>query len=143
MVFRIGVHLGDVTVEGERIYGDGVNIAARIQELAEPGGICISGAVHEQVDSKLGLGWDDLGEQTVKNIPKSVRVFRVRAEAPAVETVTSPATSDRPSIVVLPFADMSQEKDQEFSRTFDRPEKTLTGKTPLDPEIVDDCPADV
>ena len=83
MEFRLGVHMGDVTVEGERIYGDGVNIAARLQGLAEPGGICISGAVHEQVESKLDLRCDDLGEQSLKNIPNPVHVYRVRLETEA------------------------------------------------------------
>ena len=114
MEFRIGIHLGDVTVEGERIYGDGVNIAARLQGMAEPGGICISGAVYEQVDSKLELRSDDLGEQTVKNIPKPVRVFRVRGVAPSTTSVAGAGANDRSSIVVLPFADMSPEKDQEY-----------------------------
>ena len=77
MEFRIGVNLGDVMVEGEQIYGDGVNVAARLESLAEPGGICISGTVHEQVGNKLALSYEDLGEQTVKNIAEPVRVFRV------------------------------------------------------------------
>ena len=76
MEFRIGVHLGDVTVEGDRIYGDGVIIAACLQGLAKPGGVTISGAVHEQVESKLDIACDDLGEQAVKNIPRPVRVWR-------------------------------------------------------------------
>ena len=77
MEFRIGINLGDVVVEGERIYGDGVNIAARIESLAEPGGICISGTVYEQIENKLALTYEYLGEQTVKNIAKPVRVWRV------------------------------------------------------------------
>jgi len=114
MEFRIGVHLGDVTVEGERIYGDGVNIAARLQGLAEPGGICVSGAVHEQVASKLEVAIEDLGVQTVKNIPRTLRVYRLRDHTP-VSARTAPATSShRPSIAVLPFADMSPEKDQDY-----------------------------
>jgi adenylate cyclase len=76
MQFRIGIHLGDVTVEGERIYGNGVNIAARLEGLAEPGGVCVSRTVREQVRGKLALGFEDLGEQTVKNIPEPVRVYR-------------------------------------------------------------------
>jgi adenylate cyclase len=77
MQFRIGINLGDVIVEGERLYGDGVNIAARLESLAEPGGICISGKVFEEVESKLALTYDYLGEQTVKNIAKPVRVHRI------------------------------------------------------------------
>jgi len=80
MEFRIGINVGDVIVEGEKIYGDGVNIAARLEGLAEPGGICISGTVHDQVENKLALSYEYLGEQTVKNIAKPVRVWRVQVE---------------------------------------------------------------
>src|SRR5690242_15417371 len=81
MRFRIGINLGDVIVEGERLYGDGVNIAARLESLAIPGGICISGTVYDQVENKLALHYDYQGEQTVKNIAKPVRVYRVGVEA--------------------------------------------------------------
>ncbi len=81
MEFRIGVNLGDVMVEGEQIYGDGVNVAARLESLAEPGGICISHTVHDQIKNKLALGYADLGEQRVKNIAEPVRVFRVLLQA--------------------------------------------------------------
>jgi class 3 adenylate cyclase len=81
MEFRIGVNLGDVMVDGEQIYGDGVNVAARLETLAEPGSIFISGSVHEQLGNKLALAYQDRGEQTVKNIAKPVRVFRVLPEA--------------------------------------------------------------
>src|SRR5215831_13267770 len=77
MEFRIGVNLGDVMVEGEQIYGDGVNVAARLESLADPGGICISDVVHGQVRTKIGLRYQDLGEQHVKNIAEPVRVLRV------------------------------------------------------------------
>jgi adenylate cyclase len=91
MAFRMGVHLGEVIAEGERIYGDGVNIAARLERLAEPGGVCISGAVHEQVESRLEVEFQDLGEQSLKNIPKPVRAFRVgtgsQAGAPQSKTM--------------------------------------------------------
>src|SRR4029077_19242154 len=80
MEFRIGINLGDVMVEGEQIYGDGVNVAARLESLAEPGGICISGTVHEQIKNKLALGYEDLGAQAVKNIAEPVRVWRVHAD---------------------------------------------------------------
>jgi adenylate cyclase len=103
--FRIGVNLGEVLVEGERIYGDAVNIAARLETLAEAGGVCISGIVHDQVATKLDLAWQSLGEQPAKNIPHPVRVYRLRqapaATAPLAET--APGPPDRPSIAVLPF----------------------------------------
>ena len=87
MDFRIGVHMGDVAAEGARIYGDGVNIAARLEALAEAGGVCISATVHEQVRNKLEAGFSDLGDQMVKNIPDPIRVYRVQPrgepEAPA------------------------------------------------------------
>src|SRR5215469_11915509 len=84
MEFRIGVNLGDVMVEGEQIYGDGVNVAARLESLADAGGICISGSVHDQVRYKLALAYEDIGEQTVKNIAHPVRVWRVKLDgAPA------------------------------------------------------------
>src|SRR5262245_56552238 len=81
MEFRLGINVGDVIVEGERIYGDGVNIAARLEGLAEPGGICISGNVHEQVRNKLPLGYDYLGAREVKNIAEPVQVWRVLVES--------------------------------------------------------------
>src|SRR5713226_3034055 len=86
MEFRIGVNLGDVVVDGEQIYGDGINVAARLESLADPGGINISGSVHEQVKNKLALNCDDLGEQRVKNIAGPVRVFRVLQGAGAFTT---------------------------------------------------------
>jgi adenylate cyclase len=83
MEFRIGVNLGDVMVEGEQIYGEGVNVAARLENLADPGGICISGTVYEQVRDKLALNCEDQGEQTVKNIARPVHVWRVLLEGTA------------------------------------------------------------
>ncbi len=80
MEFRIGVNLGDVVEEGDTIYGDGVNVAARIESLAEAGGICISGIVYDQIEKKLSLTCEYLGEQTVKNIEKPVRVYRILME---------------------------------------------------------------
>src|SRR6266849_3582056 len=77
MEFRIGVNSGDVIVDGEQIYGDGVNVAARLESVAEPGGICISGTAHDQLGNKLALGYEDLGKQVVKNIANPVRVLRV------------------------------------------------------------------
>ncbi|MBW2291724.1 MAG: tetratricopeptide repeat protein [Deltaproteobacteria bacterium] len=166
MEFRVGVHLGDVSVEGERIYGDGVNIAARLEGLAEPGGICISAEIHGQVRQKLDLGYEDLGEQEVKNISSPVRVYRVglgeaaygpghrpastskgaRVLGKAIVVIATalllvgavswatwplalglvldltgvsgpsanPLLPDKPSIVVLPFANMSGDPAQEY-----------------------------
>src|SRR5437764_869002 len=82
MVFRIGVNVGDVIDEGERLYGDGVNVAARLQAIAEPGGICISSKVHEEVRDRIKLAFRDMGEQELKNIPRPVRVFSALPSAP-------------------------------------------------------------
>jgi adenylate cyclase len=122
MEFRIGINVGDVVVEGERLYGDGVNIAARLEALAEGGGICIAGTVYDQVENKLILNYEYLGEQTVKNIAKPVRVYRVRidAEAPAIRQGRSEVTSpllplpDKPSLVVLPFINLGRDPEQEY-----------------------------
>jgi class 3 adenylate cyclase len=89
MAFRIGINLGDVIAEEERLYGDGVNVAARLEGLAEGGGICISGTAYDQVETKLDLVYDDLGEQRVKNIAKPVRVYRVQ-----IDTEVAGATPD-------------------------------------------------
>jgi adenylate cyclase len=92
MEFRIGVNLGDVMVDGEQIYGDGVNVAARLESLADPGGICISGKVHDEIRSKLALGYEDLDAQSVKNIAEPVRVFRVMLEGGTATRATTKAT---------------------------------------------------
>src|SRR5712692_2677942 len=92
MEFRIGVNLGDVMVDGEQIYGDGVNVAARLESLAEPGGICISHTVHDQIKNKLSLNYEDLGPQTVKNIAEPVRVLRIMPEGGAATRTATTAT---------------------------------------------------
>ena len=115
LVFRIGVNLGEVIVDDGRVYGDGVNVAARIEALAPPGGICVSAKVYEEVRRKLDLAFDDLGEQALKNIAGPVRVYRVRRDGePARRDAGAPAGPAKPSIIVLPFANMSGEAEQEF-----------------------------
>jgi adenylate cyclase len=158
MIFRIGINLGDVIVEGDRLYGDGINIAARIEGLAEGGGICLSGTAYDQVDNKLSVGYEWLGEHVVKNITKPVRVYRVLTDpasptAPAgttpraasrsrrrfvlavgllvllmgvggvarwtfspriSEVQTALALPDKPSIAVLPLANLSDDPQQEY-----------------------------
>ncbi|NIS71319.1 MAG: tetratricopeptide repeat protein, partial [Proteobacteria bacterium] len=116
MEFRIGVNLGDVIEEGKRIYGDGVNIAARVEGLAEGGGICISGTVYDQVKSKLALEYEYVGEHTVKGISEPVRVYRLRRE---IETAIPELSGElelpkKPSIAVLPFNNMSGDAQQEY-----------------------------
>lgn len=122
LLYRIGINLGDVIVEGDDILGDGVNVAARLESIAQPGGICISAAVRDQVGDRLEVGYEDLGDQHVKNINRPIRVFSVvltgRPSA-ASNTVsierTAPGASARvPSIAVLPFINMSGDPEQEF-----------------------------
>jgi adenylate cyclase len=121
--FRIGVNLGDIIVEDNDIYGDGVNVAARLESLAEPGGICISRTVRDQIRDKLPYAFEDLGEQSVKNIARPVRVYALRSEAvaalpapiaPATPPIPQPAGAPRLSIVVLPFANLSNDPEQQY-----------------------------
>jgi TolB-like protein/class 3 adenylate cyclase/Flp pilus assembly protein TadD len=121
--FRIGVNLGDVIAEPEDIYGDGVNLAARLEALAEPGGICISRMVRDQIRDKMLYPFEDLGEQTVKNIARPVRVYALRPEAiallpapnaPTAPPIPQPVIAPRLSIVVLPFANLGNDPEQQY-----------------------------
>jgi adenylate cyclase len=115
--FRIGINLGDVIAEEHDIFGDGVNVAARLEALAEPGGICVSRVVRDQIRDKLDFALDDMGEQQVKNIARPVRAYRIglgqRPPAPASAAPVL-ALPDKPSIAVLPFQNMSGDADQEY-----------------------------
>jgi adenylate cyclase len=114
--WRIGINLGDVIVEGDDLYGDGVNIAARIEALADAGGVFVSHTVYDHVRDRLPFVFEDLGEQQVKNIARPVRVYRIRDVAGAARTQVAPALPlpDKPSIAVLPFANMSGDPEQDY-----------------------------
>jgi len=118
MRFRVGVNLGDVMIVGDDLLGDGVNIAARLEGIAEPGGICISGTMFDQVEGKLDLAMSDLGTRQVKNIAKPLRVYSVSVDEPRVVAAAhlgeAPPLPDKPSIAVLPFDNLSGDREQEF-----------------------------
>jgi len=111
MQFRVGINIGDVVFDDVRIYGDGINVAARLENIAEPGGICISGKVYEEINGRIELACEDIGEQQLKNIARPVRTYRVRVNGIATSAALLP---DKPSIAVLPFQNMSGDAEQEF-----------------------------
>jgi TolB-like protein len=112
--FRMGINVGDIIIEASDIFGDGVNIAARLEALAEPGGICLSAAAHEQVRDRLDLAFDDLGEQQVKNIARPVRTYRVALGASSRAALPPLSLPDKPSLAVLPFQNMTGDAEQEY-----------------------------
>ena len=121
MRFRIGLHVGDVIVQGDDLFGDGVNIAARLEAFAEPGGICISGTARDQIRGKLPYAFEDLGERILKNIAQPVHVYRVAVssvtQAAEARAAAGPLLPDKPSIAVLPFTNMSEAAEQELFPT--------------------------
>jgi adenylate cyclase len=121
--FRIGINLGDVIVEEHDIFGDGVNVAARLEALAEPCGICVSGTVHDHIRDKLAYAFEDRGEQSIKNIARPVRIYALGREAvadlpalsvPPAPSISQPAVAPRLSIVVLPFTNLSDDREQQY-----------------------------
>jgi len=119
IVLRIGVHLGDVMVEGSDLYGDGVNVAARLEGLAAPGGVCITQQTLGQIETKLALAYQDLGEQRAKNIARPIHVWHLHPDAsPSVANRLSPSEPlplpHKPSIAVLPFNNMSSDPEQAY-----------------------------
>lgn len=111
---RIGINLGDIIIEHGDIYGDGVNVAARLETIAESGGICVSGTVFDQVESKLDAGFEDLGLREVKNIANPVRVYRVGLDAVQPSPAATPPVPDKPSIAVLPLDNLSNDEEQQY-----------------------------
>src|SRR6516165_6039544 len=123
IAFRIGINLGDIIADGRDIYGDGVNIAARLEALAEPGGICISRVVRDQIRDKLSYPFGDRGEQSVKNMARPVRVYALGPEAvadlpasiaPRAASFSEPVVAPRLSIVVLPFTNLNDDIEQQY-----------------------------
>ncbi len=114
IAFRVGINLGDIVVEDGDILGDGVNIAARLEGIAEPGGICLSASAHEQVRGKIEVEFADLGEQSLKNIARPIRAYRVLLQGPMAAEPAALPLPDKPSIAVLPFQNISGDPEQEY-----------------------------
>jgi adenylate cyclase len=115
--FRAGINVGDIIIDGDDIFGDGVNVAARLESLADPGGICVSRKVQEEVRDKLDIAFEDAGERELKNIVRPIRVFRIQVGTSGDHKVAVPnpaAHDERLSVVVLPFANFSSDPEQEF-----------------------------
>jgi class 3 adenylate cyclase/tetratricopeptide (TPR) repeat protein len=132
--FRVGINLGDVVVEGDDLLGDGVNVAARLETLAEPGGICLSSAAYEQVRDRLPLAFADMGERELKNIARPIRVFRVGADKESQQATPTSGAAPRQSIVVLPFANFSG--DPQYDVFADALTENLTTDLCRDPDRV-------
>src|SRR5262245_54847834 len=112
--FRLGLNVGDIIIDGDDIYGDGVNIASRLEGIAEPGEICVSGRVYEDVRGKLDVTFEDCGEQKLKNIAWPIRVYRVHLHAEREATRLALTLPDKPSVAVMPFANLSIDREQDF-----------------------------
>ena len=116
--FRVGINVGDIIIDGDDIFGDGVNVAARVENECEPGAVCISGSAFEQVRAKTGFAFDDLGERLLKNIERPVRIYAVRPSSTSAKSPAEPRKAlplpDKPSIAVLPFTNMSLDPEQEY-----------------------------